>query len=102
MANAIGGIGSLLRHEPPCFHLLPSRYSQKRTSLKVRRSPFRAKLPGSSIHRISDELAPGPEADALAQVAVGQLGGVGDVGAGGLHARDDLGDRLKVGAEMDR
>src|SRR5271166_3250733 len=44
----------------------------------------------------------GPQANALAQVAVGQLGRVGDVRARRLHAEDRLSDRLKVCAEMDR
>src|SRR5262249_36318555 len=55
------------------------------------------KPPGSTTHR-----SLGPQADALAQVAVGQLSRIGDMRAGGLNTENHLGDRLKMRAEMDR
>ena len=43
-----------------------------------------------------------PQAHTPAQVAVGQLGRVGDVGARRLHAQHRRGDRVEMRAEMDR
>src|SRR6516165_7485351 len=52
--------------------------------------------PASAMHR-----SPRPQADALAQIAIGKLRRIGDVRAGRLHAKNRLGDRLKMRAKMD-
>src|SRR5436190_14016277 len=57
-----------------------------------------------SVVKTSDRSNPrgaeGVEADALAQIAVGQLLRVGDMGAGRDDAEDALGNRLEIGAEV--